>query len=56
MADAGVKIHDASPELVAAVQQKTARFTGEWYERAAKRGVDGKAAMAYYQAQLKELK
>lgn len=55
MAANGVQIHDASPEFVAAVKKKTARFADEWYERAAKRGVDGKAAMAYYQAQLKEV-
>ncbi len=55
MAEAGVKIQDASPAFVAAVQQKTAKFTDEWLERAAKRGVDGKAALAYYEQQLKEL-
>lgn len=56
LTDAGVKIHDASPEFVAAVEAKTAVFTDEWLERAAKRGVDGKAAMAYYKQQLEELK
>jgi TRAP-type C4-dicarboxylate transport system substrate-binding protein len=55
MAANGVEIRDASPELVAGVRKATAHFTEEWYERAAKRGVDGRAAMAYYQAQLKEL-
>ena len=51
----GVEIHDASPAFVAAVQERTAKFTDEWLARAAKRNVDGKAAMAFYHQQLKEL-
>jgi TRAP-type C4-dicarboxylate transport system substrate-binding protein len=56
MAAAGVQIHEASPEFVADVQKKTAVFTDEWLVRAAQRGVDGKAALAYYKEQLDELK
>ena len=48
----GVQIHDASPEFVAEVKQLTAKYTDEWLEKAQKRGVDGKAAMAYFHEQL----
>lgn len=47
----GVQIHDASPEFVAEVKKRTAKYTDEWLEKAAKRGVDGKAAMAYFHEQ-----
>jgi TRAP-type transport system periplasmic protein len=54
MADNGVKIIDASPAFVAEVEKRTAKFTDEWLERAAKRGVDGQAALTYFRAQLKD--
>ena len=56
MAKAGVKITQANPDLVAAVNKKVARFTDEWFERAKNRGVDGPAALAFYKEQLKSLK
>ena len=51
----GVKIHTASPEMIAEVKQITAKYTDEWLEKAAKRGVDGQAAMAYFHEQLEDV-
>jgi TRAP-type C4-dicarboxylate transport system substrate-binding protein len=51
----GVEIHDASPEFAAEVKKITAHHTEEWLEKAAKRGVDGKAALAYFNEQLQEV-
>ncbi|MEP4378283.1 MAG: TRAP transporter substrate-binding protein DctP [Alphaproteobacteria bacterium] len=49
----GVKIHPTSPEMTAEVKQITAKYTDQWLEKAANRGVDGKAALAYFNEQLK---
>ena len=55
MAAAGVQISEADPKLVAGIQGKLKSFTDDWIERANKRGVDGKAALAFYKQQLQEL-
>ncbi len=53
--EAGVPITDASPEFVRALQQAWAFVEADWLKDAAKRNVDGAAALAYYRAQLAEI-
>lgn len=43
----------ASPEFIADIKKRTAFLEENWLKLAAKKGVDGKAALAYYRDQLK---
>ena len=49
----GIKFHSASPAFVADLQKKLAYVTDDWIKAANSRGVDGKAAVAYYLSQAK---
>lgn len=49
---AGMKKLTASPEFISQLQQNWAFLEAEWIANAAKRGVDGKAALAFYRDQL----
>ena len=49
----GIKFHAASPAFVAEMKQKLAYVTENWIKAANSRGVDGKAAVAYFRSQLK---
>ena len=48
---AGAKIHGASPAFVAELRKRLAFVEQDWIKQAARRGVDGKAALAYFRAQ-----
>ena len=48
---AGAKIDRASPALVAAIKKRVGFAEKDWIKQAAKRGVDGKAALAYFREQ-----
>jgi len=50
-----VAIHQASPELISAVKERTAQFEQAWLEAAKAKGIDGPAALADFRANLKEL-
>jgi TRAP-type C4-dicarboxylate transport system substrate-binding protein len=47
----GVKFSTASPELIAEMKKRWAPITNAWLEKAAKRNVDGKAAIKFLRAQ-----
>ena len=47
----GIKIQTASPEFVAAMNEKLQFVTDNWVKEAAAKGVDGKAAIAFFKAQ-----
>ena len=49
----GIKFYVASPEFVAEMKSKLAYVTTDWLKAAESRGIDGKAALAYYNSQLK---
>ena len=49
----GIKFHQASPAFVAELKQKLAYVTDDYIKAAKSRGVDGKAAVAYYLSQAK---
>jgi TRAP-type C4-dicarboxylate transport system substrate-binding protein len=51
----GVKIHDAPAALLADLRQRLAVLETEWLADAAKKGVDGKAALAYLREQVRVL-
>jgi len=48
IAQYGIAIHQASPELMAAMTPKLAFFKTEWLAAAKERGIDGDAAYDYY--------
>ena len=52
----GVKFGTANAELSAALHEKLADFHDLWVARANKKGIDGKAALAYMKAEIKKLK
>lgn len=45
---AGIQYVDASPKLIAEMREKFSSFESDWIKSAAKKGVDGKAALAFY--------
>jgi len=47
----GIKFETASPAFVADMKRVSAHFTAEWIKTAESRGVDGKAALAFFKAQ-----
>lgn len=51
----GIKINQASPELMAALHKRYDELREEWLKDAAKKGVDGKAAWELVRATVKEL-
>jgi TRAP-type C4-dicarboxylate transport system substrate-binding protein len=51
----GVQIHDASAALLADLRERLATLETDWIADATKKGVDGKAALAYLREQVKEL-
>lgn len=52
----GVDIHHASPEFVGALKKRLAFVEQDWINKAAKKGVDGKAALAYFREQMQQNK
>ncbi|MBL8378778.1 MAG: TRAP transporter substrate-binding protein DctP [Burkholderiales bacterium] len=51
--DSGKRVQQASPEFMAALQKAWAFAEEEWIAEAGKKGVDGKAALAYFREQAK---
>ena len=51
--DKGVTFETAGPAFVKEMKSVVARFTDEWFAASKSRGVDGKAALAYFRSQLK---
>jgi TRAP-type C4-dicarboxylate transport system substrate-binding protein len=51
----GVALKDASPELLAEIRRRLAKIETDWIEQAGKKGVDGKAALAFMRAEVKSL-
>lgn len=51
----GVKLVTAPDPVIAAVKQAHASTESDWLAEASKRGVDGKAALDFYRAQVREL-
>ena len=49
----GIKFISASPAFVAEMKAKLGFVTTNWLKAAKSRGIDGKAALAYYKSQLK---
>ena len=49
----GTTFTTASPEMMKALHGKLDSMTQEWIDKASKKGVDGKAALAYYIEQVK---
>jgi TRAP-type C4-dicarboxylate transport system substrate-binding protein len=49
----GIKFHKASPAFVKDMKAMSAHFTADWIKTAKSRGVDGKAALAYFSTQAK---
>jgi TRAP-type C4-dicarboxylate transport system substrate-binding protein len=49
----GIKFHTASPEFVTAIRKKSQFLVDGWLKEAATKGVDGKAALAYFKSQSK---
>ncbi|MDP7625800.1 MAG: TRAP transporter substrate-binding protein [Rhodospirillales bacterium] len=45
---AGIKVEQASPKMISELKSKFASFDADWIASAAKKGVDGKAALAFY--------
>lgn len=52
MRKSGNEIINASPELMSSLRQKLAPISASWVADANKKGVDGKAALAFYKQQL----
>ena len=50
---AGIKVQQISDEVVSAMKKKFASFDADWIADAAKKGVDGAAALRYYREQSK---
>jgi hypothetical protein len=50
-----VSLKDASPELLAEIRQRLAKIETDWITDAAKKNVDGKAALAYMREQVRAL-
>ena len=51
----GVQLGDASPELLAEIRRRLARIETDWIAEAQKKGVDGKAALAYMRSEVRAL-
>jgi TRAP-type C4-dicarboxylate transport system substrate-binding protein len=51
----GVSLRDASPELLAEVRRRLAKIETDWIAEAAKKNVDGRAALAYMREQVRAL-
>ena len=51
----GVSLRDASPELLAEVRRRLAKIETDWIAEAAKKNVDGRAALAYLREQVRAL-
>ena len=49
----GTKFHVASPAMMKDLHGKLDSMTGEWIAKAKKKGVDGNAALDYFEAQVK---
>jgi hypothetical protein len=49
----GTKFHTASPAMMKELHGKLDSMTDEWIAKAKKKGVDGKAALDYFEAQVK---
>jgi len=52
----GVKYGIANERVTAALHKELADFEGLWIAKAEKKGIDGKAALAYLKAEIKKLK
>lgn len=50
-----VEITQASPEIQKALEDKWGKFQQDWVEKANSLGVDGKAALAFYLAEVKKI-
>ena len=48
----GIQFHTASPEFVAEMSEKLQFVSDDWMKEAEAKGVDGKAAIAFYKSQL----
>lgn len=55
LAENGVKVTEIDGEELAALKDSLSTLRSDWVEAANARGVDGQAALAYYEAQLEEL-
>ncbi|MGE5792377.1 MAG: hypothetical protein ACM36B_06780, partial [Bacteroidota bacterium] len=51
----GVALADASPALLAEIRRRLAKIETDWIADAAKKSVDGKAALAYMREQVRTL-
>ncbi len=51
--DEGGQVVDADPALIEAIRPFAANLEAEWLETANGKGIDGKAAMAFFRAQIK---
>lgn len=51
----GIQLVDASPALLGDVRKRFANFETNWLADAQKKGVDGKAALEFYRAEIKAL-
>ena len=49
----GAKFHDASPKFLAGAKKATAFVEQDWLKKAAKKGVNANAALAFYRSQIK---
>jgi TRAP-type C4-dicarboxylate transport system substrate-binding protein len=49
----GTQFHVASPAMMKSLHSKLDSMTAEWFAKAKKKGVDGKAALNYFEAQVK---
>jgi hypothetical protein len=52
---ANVKIVKADPALVAEVQKRSARIIDDWVKKASAKGVNAKAALEEFRAELKKV-
>ncbi len=50
---AGINVTQVSPDVIRVMKEKFATFDAQWIANAAKKGVDGKAALTYYRQQSK---
>ena len=55
MTKEGVKLESASPPLLAEIRKRLASLEAQWIAEAAKKGVDGRAALEYMRAEVKAL-
>lgn len=55
MQEAGKQIHEAPPELVAALEDLNESFTEDYYAGAEAEGVDGEAMLEFFRQQMNEL-